>query len=289
MSSYYKPDRNKNWNYGGPRWRLSRSKIDRFLECPKCFYIDNVLGTARPPGFPFNINSAVDTLFKKEFDIHRAKKEPHPIMTKYGVDAIPFEHKDLDKWRENFKGVDTAHKPTGMTVCGAVDDVWVNPAGELIVVDYKSTSKDGTIDALDADWHIGYKRQMEVYQWLLRANGFKVSNTGYFVYANASTDEDTFDGKLEFEVTLIPYKGDNSWVEGTLLDIKKCLNDERVPIAGADCDYCTYREFAGKKLLENKKKLLNKKQPPITDTKIAKKSETKDREQSAPAKTNTLF
>jgi CRISPR/Cas system-associated exonuclease Cas4 (RecB family) len=252
VSEYYKPNRNPNWNYGGERWRLSRSKIDLFVECPRCFYIDNVLGTARPPGYPFSLNSAVDTLLKKEFDVHRANGDPHPLMTQYGVDAIPFEHASLNTWRENFKGVQCTHKPTGFTVSGAVDDVWVNPKGELYIVDYKSTSKAGKIEALDQAWHDSYKRQMEVYQWLLRQNGFTVSNTGYFVYANASTDEKAFDGKLEFEITLISYEGNDSWIEGTLTDIKKCAEDERVPSAGENCDYCPYREAAGQKLLARK-------------------------------------
>lgn len=258
MSGYYKPDRNPGWNYGGKNWRLSRSKIDLFCECPRCFYLDNKLGTARPPGFPFNLNSAVDALLKKEFDIHRVKKTSHPLMEQYGVDAIPFEHADMDVWRENFKGIQHKHEETGFTVSGAVDDIWVNPQGELIVVDYKSTSKDAKIEALDQDWHDGYKRQMEVYQWLLRRSGFTVSDTGYFVYANASKDRKAFDGKLEFEVTLIAHTGDDSWVEPTLLEIKQCLESELLPSVGADCDYCTYREYAGKKLLKKHQELKEK-------------------------------
>lgn len=248
MSRFYKPDRKPDWNYGGPKWRLSRSKIDLFMECPRCFYVDNKLGTARPPGYPFNLNSAVDALLKKEFDVHRAKKQAHPLMEQYGIDAVPFEHDDLDEWRENFKGVCTAHKPTGFTVCGAVDDIWVNPAGELIVVDYKSTSKDSVIDSLDEDWHDGYKRQMEVYQWLLRQKGFTVSDIGYFVYANASKAVDAFDNKLEFSLTLIPYEGKATWIDDVLEKIKACLDSAEIPKPGEDCDYCTYREFAGKKL-----------------------------------------
>lgn len=242
MSQYYKPHRNPKWNYGGPNWRLSRSKIDLFVECPRCFYIDNKLGTARPPGFPFALNSAVDHLLKKEFDIHRVDKKAHPLMEQYGVDAIPFEHPDLDEWRENFKGVQCIHEPTGFTVSGAVDDIWVTPQNELIVVDYKSTSKDEKIEALDKEWQGGYKRQMEVYQWLLRQKGFTVSDTGYFVYANASKDPKAFDGKLEFEVTLIPYTGSDSWIESTLGDIKTCLDKGVLPGPGKECDYCTYRK-----------------------------------------------
>lgn len=249
MSQYYKPDRKPDWNYGGNKWRLSRSKIGLFIECPRCFYIDNKLGTARPPGFPFNLNSAVDALLKKEFDIHRAGKTAHPIMEQYGVNAVPFEHAKMNIWRENFKGIDYHHAATGFTVSGAVDDVWVDPRGELMIVDYKSTSKDEKIEALDKEWHDGYKRQMEVYQWLFRQNGFKVSDTGYFVYANASKDKKAFDGRLEFEVTLIPYVGDDSWVEPTLLKIKSCLDSTSLPDAADDCDYCRYREATGKKLL----------------------------------------
>ena len=250
MSQYYKPNRKPDWNYGGPRWRLSRSKIDLFIECPRCFYVDNKLGTARPPGFPFNLNSAVDALLKKEFDIHRAAGEAHPLMKHYGVEAIPFSHLDLDTWRENFKGVEYAHAATGFTVSGAVDDIWVNPKGELIVVDYKSTSKDGKIEALDQAWHAGYKRQMEVYQWLLRQRGFAVSETGYFVYANASKDREAFDARLEFELTLIPYTGNSDWMEGTLANIKVCLDGAQIPPMGEDCDYCRYREAAGTALRE---------------------------------------
>lgn len=248
MSQYYKPDRNPNWNYGGEKWRLSRSKIGLFLECPRCFYIDNKLGTARPPGFPFNLNSAVDALLKKEFDIHRAGKTAHPLMQQYGVDAVPFEHPEMNVWRENFKGISYLHPATGFTISGAIDDVWVDSNGELMIVDYKSTSKDEKITALDKDWHDGYKRQMETYQWLFRQNGFKVSDTGYFVYANAGKDKKAFDGILEFDVTLIPYTGSDTWIEGTLLKIKECLASDKLPGVGDGCDYCTYREMVGKKM-----------------------------------------
>ena len=249
MSEYYKPDRNPNWNYGGERFRLSRSKISLFLECPRCFYIDNRLGTARPPGYPFTLNSAVDALLKKEFDTHRANGTKHPLMKEYGLDAVPFDDSRMDIWRDSLKGGVVYKHASGFTVCGGVDDIWVKPDSELIVVDYKATSKNEKIEALDKEWHAGYKRQMEIYQWLLRQNGFKVSNTGYFVYANADKDRKAFDGMLLFEITLVPYDGDDSWVEGTLEKIHACLESDAIPDAAPDCDYCRYREAAGKKLL----------------------------------------
>lgn len=242
MSSYYKPHRKPDYNYGGSKWTLSRSKIDLFMECPQCFYIDNKLGTARPPGFPFNLNSAVDALLKKELDAHRAQGTQHPLAKAYGLDAIPLAHAKMDEWRNALsQGVKCVHKATGLVVRGGVDDIWINKAGELIVIDYKATSKDGKIESLDEEWHRGYKRQLEIYQWLLRENGFKVSDTGYWFYANASKDREAFDGRLDFELTLVPYTGTTDWVDETLVQLKACLDSADVPPQGADCDYCKYR------------------------------------------------
>lgn len=235
--------RSKDWNYGGSKWKLSRSKIDLFIECPRCFYIDNKLGVARPRGFPFNLNTAVDILLKKEFDIHRIGKTAHPLMKQYGVDAVPFQHKELNIWRENFEGIQYFDEKSGLLISGAIDDVWVNPKGELIVVDYKATSKDEKV-SLDAEWQDGYKRQMEIYQWLLRRKGFKVSNTGYFVYANGLRDKKAFDGKLEFEVILIPYTGSDDWVESKIAEAKKCLEQGELPKPSEWCEYCNYRNLA---------------------------------------------
>lgn len=243
MSDYYNPKRTRNLYdpASAKPFKLSRSKIDLFIECPRCFYIDRRLGIGRPPGYPFSLNSAVDKLLKKEFDIHRAKQSSHPLMKAYGVDAVPFEHEMMNEWRENFKGVQYLHESTNLIITGAVDDVWINPKEELIVVDYKSTAKDGEI-TLEEKWKDGYKRQMEIYQWLLRRNGFDVSNTGYFVYANGSTQNKAFDGKLEFDLTLLPYAGNDDWVEVTIKKACNCLKSSKMPEIAKDCDYCSYCE-----------------------------------------------
>jgi len=241
MSNFYTPHKTRNiYNKNSTEpFKISRSKIDLFIKCPRCFYLDRVLGIGQPPGFPFSLNSAVDKLLKKEFDIHRANKTTHPMMSAYGLDAIPFEHEKMNEWRENFKGIQYLHEATNLIITGAVDDVWITPAGELIIVDYKSTSKEAEV-TLDADWQDGYKRQMEIYQWLFKMNGFKVSDTGYFVYCNGKTDKEAFDGKLEFDIKLIPYRGFTDWIEQNILDIKKCLDSPHIPKSSADCDFCNY-------------------------------------------------
>lgn len=222
-------------------FKVSRSKIDAFIRCPRCFYLDRRLGIGQPSGPPFNINKLVDKLLKKEFDVHRVRGTQHPLMKEYKLDAIPFYHEKLDEWRENFVGVQHLHRETNLLIFGAVDDVWINSKGELIVVDYKATAKDGEVN-LDSEWQDGYKRQMEVYQWLLRRNGFTVSDTGYFVYCNGDHDANAFDNKIEFKIKLLPYKGNDSWVEATILAMKDCLMSDEIPPMRDDCEFCAYNQ-----------------------------------------------
>lgn len=224
-------------------YKLSRSKIELFMQCPRCFWLDTRLKIKRPDGPPFNINKAIDELFKREFDIYREKGEPHPIMVENSVAAVPFAHDKLDDWRENFVGVQFVHQPTNLMIFGAVDDLWVTEDGQVIVVDYKATAKDKEV-SIDAGWQISYKRQMEIYQWLLRQNGFNVQSTGYFVYTNGRFDLDGFYNKLEFKTKLIPYAGDDSWVEPTIEKMKACMDGDMPPVGesimGGACDFCTY-------------------------------------------------
>lgn len=243
MSSYYKGQRSRNLYDAHRPFKISRSKLDMFLECPRCFYLDRKLGIERPPGFPFNLNSAVDALLKREFDVHRARGTVHPLVAAYGLDLVPFQHEYMDAWRDSLRrGITYAVPETNIVLTGGVDDVWVDPStGELVIVDYKATSKNGEV-SLDADWQIGYKRQMEIYQWLFRRNDFPVSTTGYFVYCNGRADSPAFDAKLEFDIKLLPYKGDDSWVEPAVKQAHKTLCSSTVPSAGKDCDWCLFFE-----------------------------------------------
>jgi CRISPR/Cas system-associated exonuclease Cas4 (RecB family) len=225
-------------------FKVSRSKIELFMQCPRCFWLDVRLKITRPNSPPFNINKAIDELFKKEFDGYRKQAKPHPLMVEYKVDAIPFQHDQLDTWRETFVGVVAQHQPTNLHVFGAVDDLWVAPNGEVIVVDYKATAKDKEV-SIDSDWQISYKRQLEVYQWLLRQNGLEVSDTGYFVYTNGRMDLDGFHDRVEFRTKIIPYTGNAAWVEPTLVKMKACMDDDVMPpigeaAMGGPCDYCSY-------------------------------------------------
>ena len=249
-TQYYNAQRVRNlYDASSQSYRLSRSQIENYIKCARCFYIDRKRGVGRPSGYPFSLNIAVDNLLKREFDIYRAKQEPHPYCVENNIDAIPFQHPNLETWRDSLRaGLEYKVPGTNILVTGGIDDVWKDQkSGELIVVDYKATSKKGDVN-INADWQDGYKRQMEIYQWLFRKNGFTVSNTAYFVYCNGKADVEPqdnsnkiFDNKLEFKTTLIPYQGNDSWVEPAVIAAYRCLQSQTIPAElSGSCDYCQY-------------------------------------------------
>ena len=248
MNKYRKRQMNIYDPFSKTPFRISRTKIDSFLKCPRCLYIDRRLGLKRPsmPGWP--LNSAVDQLLKNEFDLLRKDGKRHALMKRYGINAVPFKHPDLPEWRDDYyryKGICTLHKPTNLEICGIIDDIWVNPNKQIYIVDYKATSTSKEI-SLDDEYKQGYKKQAEIYQWIFRQNGFDVSDTAYFVFANGLKGGRVFDGRLEFAVQIISHEGDDSWVEPTIFEIKKCLDSDEIPLASEDCEYCRYRELIGK-------------------------------------------
>lgn len=229
-------------------FRISRSKIDLYHECPRCFYLDVRLGIARPSFPAFTLNNAVDELLKREFDTHRAKGEPHPLMKAYNIDAVPLNDARLEEWRDALRrGIQYHHKGINLILRGGVDDIWKCADGSLAVVDYKATSKKEEV-SIDGYWQQGYKRQVEIYQWLLKSIGEKVCPTAYFVYVNGDSNAPAFDGKLEFDVTVIPHEGNTDWIEPLIYKMAECLRSESAPAPAENCEYCRYREAAGKEL-----------------------------------------
>ena len=220
------------------RKQLSRTKIELFVECPRCFYLDVARGIARPSGPPFTLNNAVDALMKAEFDRYRAAGEPHPLFAAAGLDAVPFRHPELGRWRHNFTGVRWRDEVTGWTLFGAVDDLWQARTGELIVADYKATSR-GVMPTTES-LYPSYRRQMDVYQFLVRRQGFEVSDRGWFVYTNGDGGAGEFGDRLCFQTALVPYHGSDAWVLDAFRRAVAMVGQASVPSPGERCAYCPY-------------------------------------------------
>ena len=223
--------------------KYSRSKIELFVECPHCFYLDQKQKIHRPGPRPYTLNTAVDTLLKREMDAYRVKQQSHPLQASLGL--VPSNHPKMDDWRSALqKGVEYYHPAHDCIYRGGIDDLWVNPTTNIhYVVDYKCTAKAEKVVALP-DWADAYRRQMEIYQWLLRHNGLNVSDTAYFLYCTGDVHAPNFNSKLSFHIELIPYIGNDQWVNGTLNDMQDCLLRNTPPDPSPTCEWCAYRRRA---------------------------------------------
>ncbi len=233
-------------------FKLSRSKFNDFLECPRCFVLDRKFGISWPSGAGYTLNTAVDTLLKREFDIYRDSGEIHPFVKSQGLNLKPLSHPSMEDWRNSRKGIQHETEDRHFLLYGAPDDVWVDDSGVLTIVDYKTTSRAEPVTELGKEsYYQSYPRQLEFYQWLFRKNGFQVSSTAYWLYATATKKELRFDETLKFETTLVAHQGDDSWIEGELNSAWNALNSAQVPDPSDSCDKCKY--FASREDLEASK------------------------------------
>ena len=237
-------------------FRLSRGKFSDFLTCKRCFYLEQVKGLKKLDTIPFTLNNAVDDLVKKEFDYHRKKQTPHPLMKKYKINAVPFQHDDIEKWQDSkSRGIQYEHPSLNLKLTGGIDDVWENKkTGKLIMADYKAQSKptERKINGyLEDVYHEGYKLQLDFYRYLFEKNGFVVQTTAYFVVYNATLERDNFKNKLEFTADLVPYETDSSHIEEKIIEMKKLMDGKKIPPSTPHCQNCNYI-IAGGKLINEK-------------------------------------
>jgi len=226
-------------------FKISRSKFSNFLDCERCFYLERVKGLKDPSMPGWALNSAVDELLKKEFDHYRKLQKPHPFIIKNNLNLIPFQHENIDYWRDALRGgIAFTDADTNLEIHGGVDDIWFNPDNdELVVVDYKAQSKNETVETdayLENQYHQSYKVQMDIYVYILRQMKFKVSDITYFLVCNGLKTPDKFDATLHFDLTLVPYKTDDSWVKNKIIDMKKVLDAKEVPVLNKSCEKCMF-------------------------------------------------
>ena len=226
-------------------FKIRRSKFFNFLSCKRCFYLDRVKGLKEPsmPGWALNI--AVDELLKKEFDIYRKERKPHPIMTKYNLDFVPYQHKDLDIWRNSLKGgISYLDEKTNLIIHGGIDDLWFDKKEKkIIIVDYKAQSSTYPVTVssyLNSEWRQSYKLQMDIYVHILRKMNLKVSDLSYFYVCNGEKTNDKFENKIDFKTTLIPYHVNTDWIEGKILEMKSVLDSDTLPDIEKTCEKCAY-------------------------------------------------
>ena len=239
QSSIYKPNQHEDF-------KISRGKFSDFLTCPRCFYMDRVIGLDAPGTPGWTLNETTDLLLKKEFDACRETQTPHRLFLENGLGhLVPFRHPDLDKWRDSLHhGLMARFANTNIILTGGVDDIWQNTkTKKLIIADYKSQANNKPLEPnsyLSDAYKEGYKVQMDFYAFLLQQMGFEVDKTAFFLVCNADRNAEGFFGEMKFQEVMIPYQWNSSWVPERLHAMVSTLNSSSAPKEHESCKNCAY-------------------------------------------------
>ncbi len=217
---------------------ISRTKVDLFFDCKRCFFFDLKFGIKRPHGTPLVLNNKIIQQVKKEFDFFREKKKPHPEIIKLKRGFIPSNHENLLKWKNSFNGVFFVDKKTNLKFHGTIDDLWFdNQTNSHISVIFKSTSRKDQLNQSEI-WD-GYWKQLSFYSFLLSKNSIEMSQSGLILYINV-LNEDNFEKEIKLDFNLFEQILDFSWIENTIENIHELLNKDAIPDQNRKCKFCNY-------------------------------------------------
>lgn len=224
-------------------FKISRTKIDLFFDCKRCFYLDQRLGIKRPHGTPLIINNLIVKKFKTNIQKLRETKSVVPSSDNLLLNGfIPYLNENLSKWTDPFKGISTQDKESNLKIFASLDDIWTNN-NKCFPVIIKSIARNEE-DIEENIWH-GYTRQLSLLSFLLEKNKLEIGGFGIIVMINAS-DNTTYNDSLSLNFFLFKRDIDISWISQTFMNIKELLDSEKPPLISRRCKFCNYSENVGK-------------------------------------------
>jgi hypothetical protein len=210
-------------------FKLSPSSINLMIECPRCFWLDKHNIWKRPAGIFPSLPSGMDKILKEHFDKFRDQGKLPPELCDNGhcKNMKLFDDKEkLRIWQSNFKGVSWKDKD-GNELHGAVDNLLVK-GKKLIVLDYKTRGY-----ALKVDTAEHYRLQQNIYNFLLRKNGYETED--YFFLLFYVPKEVTKTGEIIFDKSLVKMEVDIKQAEKAWKDALKLLNGK---CPEKTCEWC---------------------------------------------------
>ena len=217
-------------------FKISRTKIDLYFDCKRCFYIDQKYGIKRPHGAALVINNHIVNKFKKNLEILRNTKTIIPettLISESGFTAL--DHPRVSHWTDPFKGIESFHKTTNMTVNASIDDIWTDDEKCYPVI-IKSISRESK-DVENSIWP-GYTRQLSLYGHLLQNNDLEIGDFGMIVIINTENDLDH--SNLNFKFYIFKRNLELNWIDTTLSEIKILLENDNYPKISNNCKFCNY-------------------------------------------------
>lgn len=210
-------------------FKLSPSSLGLMKECSRCFWLDKHGVWKRPNGIFPSLPSGMDRILKNHFNKFRDKGELPPELCNNGdcLNLKLFDDKEkLKVWQNNLKGISWEDKE-GNILHGAVDNILVQ-GKKLIVLDYKTRGFD-----LKEDTHEHYQNQLDIYNFLLRKNGFQTEDFAFLLFYVPKEVMST--GEVIFDTTLKKMKIS---VENAEEIFGKALNILKGECPTKGCQWC---------------------------------------------------
>lgn len=224
---------------------LSPSTISLFLECPRCFWFHINMHIKRPPSpFP-SLPLGMDSVLKRHFDKHRSDNSiPEELDGKF--EGMLF--RDMEKlktWRNNFQGLRYRDEKTGVTLMGALDDLFVTKDGKYAPLDFKTRGyprKENT--------HEYYQHQMDLYSFLLEKNSLTPANFAILIFYHPTGVDENHNVIFDPDSLKVPV--DRKRGEKIFLGAVKCLLGEK-PEPSKNCEFCKWANKTNKPESEKEK------------------------------------
>lgn len=215
--------------------QLSPSTLSLYKECPRCFWLQLKAGVHRPEGIFPSLPGGMDSVIKTYFDKFRGTAEGLPPELRGKVEGKLLDDQALlNGWRVRTGGLRYFDKKLQARLMGLLDDCLVD-RGAYIPLDYKTRGwapKDDTSQF--------YQHQLDIYEWLLKENGYQTAGVGFLVYYHPV--EVRADGVVQFEVT--PKRMETSVARAKKLfeDAVKLLAQDAPPKHHSACTFCSWGE-----------------------------------------------
>ena len=214
--------------------RLSPSTLNVFLECQKCFWLDQVKGIHRPRGIFPSLPGGMDGLIKKYFDKYRALgKLPPELEGKLDGVELFQDGELLNKWRNWRSALAYEDLETGAVLSGMLDDLGVK-GRQFVPLDYKTRGYD-----VKEGGENFYKNQLNCYGLMLRENQMPPAGYAFLLYYIPK--EVAEGGMTRFDV--VPKKVDIDPDEALkVLRDAAALLQGPMPETHSECIYCSWGE-----------------------------------------------
>jgi len=220
--------------------KLSWSNLELFNECPRCFYFEIRYKVRRPAGFPLNFNNAIDGMMKDEMDLLRQKGVGKHAIEISGKEFVLSQNMSLGKWRQSSHGLNYQWSED-LLLKGVLDDVWEEPGGSLVVVDFKSTATVSTMSSLPR-WSDKIKRQLSFYAYLLKQLGYDVSDNSVIFYVVGKIKKDGLLKNMEFDYHKFIVQNDMTWINPRVQEALATLKSNGAPEGSERCVFCKFEQ-----------------------------------------------